>query len=140
MAAAIRRIISTSKAPQPGASPYNQAVVWNNTVFASGVLGMNKETMKLVPGGAAEEARQALKSIGHILEAAGSSYTKVVKSTIMLNDINDFAAVNEVYKEFFKKDFPARSTYQVGKLPLGASVEIEVIAATGEVTNVTSKI
>ncbi|XP_019866704.1 2-iminobutanoate/2-iminopropanoate deaminase-like [Aethina tumida] len=140
MAAAIRRIICTSKAPLPGASPYNQAVVWNNTVFASGVVGMDKDTMKIVPGGAANEARQALKSIGHILDAAGSSYAKVIKSTVMLNDINDFTAVNEVYKEFFKKDYPARSTYQVGKLPLGASVEIEVIAAVGDVTNATSKI
>lgn len=60
---------------------------------------MDKDTMKIVPGGAANEARQALKSIGHILDAAGSSYAKVIKSTVMLNDINDFAAVNEVYKE-----------------------------------------
>ncbi|KAJ8966008.1 hypothetical protein NQ314_003786 [Rhamnusium bicolor] len=77
--------------------------------------------MKLIEGGAAEEARQALKNIGHILEAA------------------DFGVVNEVYKEFFTKDFPARSTYQVGKLPANANVEIEVIAAVGNVKTVLSK-
>ncbi|RZB39747.1 ribonuclease UK114, partial [Asbolus verrucosus] len=138
MSTIIRKIISTSKAPRPVA-PYNQAVLLDKTLYVSGVLGLNKDTMKLVEGGAAVEARQALKSLGYILEAAGSSFDKVVKSTIFLNNIDDFAAVNEVYKDFFTKNHPARSTYQVGKLPLGANVEIEVIAAVGEVTHVPSK-
>ncbi|KAJ8924545.1 hypothetical protein NQ315_000693 [Exocentrus adspersus] len=117
----------------------SQAVVVDNLVFLSGVLGMDTN-MKLVEGGTAAEARQALKNIGHILEAAGSSYKNVIKNTVMLNDIKDFAAVNEVYKEFFKKDFPARSCYQVGKLPLEANVEIEVIAIVGNARTVESKL
>lgn len=125
----IRKVILAAKAPKPPTgSPYNQAVAFNNTVFLSGVLGVD-ENLKLVPGGTGSQARQALKTIGHILEEAGTNYDNVIKSSIMLNDINDFAEVNEVYKEFFRKDFPARSTFQVGKLPMGASVEIEVIAA-----------
>lgn len=125
----VRKVILAAKAPKPAkGSPYNQAVSFNNIVFLSGVLGVD-ENMKLVPGGACNEARQALKSIGHILEAAGTSYENVIKSTIMLNDIKDFGVVNDVYKEFFCKDFPARSTFQIGKLPMGANVEIEVIAA-----------
>lgn len=71
----------------------------NNLVFLSGVLGMDKDTLKLVDGGIKAEAKQALKNIGYILEAAGSSYENVIKNTVMLNDINDFGAVNEVYKE-----------------------------------------
>ena len=74
-------------------------MVLDRTVYVSGVVGLNKDTMKLVEGGAAEEARQALQSLGHILEAAGSSFDKVVKSHVFLNDINDFGAVNEVYKK-----------------------------------------
>ncbi|GJQ84156.1 hypothetical protein Trydic_g2835 [Trypoxylus dichotomus] len=139
MSSVIRRIIATSKAPRPVA-PYNQAVVLDKTVYVSGVLGLNKDTMKLVEGGAAAEARQALRHLGNILEAAGSSYDSVVKTNIFLNDINDFSSVNEVYKEYFKKDFPARSTFQVGKLPMGASVEIEVIAASGDVETIPAKL
>ncbi|KRT83656.1 hypothetical protein AMK59_3531 [Oryctes borbonicus] len=139
MSSVVRRIIATSKAPRPVA-PYNQAVVLDKTVYVSGVLGLNKDTMKLVDGGAAAEARQALQHLGHILEAAGSSYANVVKTNIFLNDINDFSSVNEAYKECFKKDFPARSTFQVGKLPMGANVEIEVIAASGDVKTVPAKL
>ncbi|XP_022920865.2 rutC family protein UK114-like [Onthophagus taurus] len=135
MSKVIRKIICTAAAPKP-AGPYNQAVILDKTVYVSGVLGMNKDTMKLVEGGAGPEARQALKSLGFILEAAGSSLNKVAKTHIFLNNINDFAAVNEVYKEFFKSDFPARSTFQVGKLPAGASVEIEVVAGVGDVVTV----
>ncbi|XP_076274148.1 2-iminobutanoate/2-iminopropanoate deaminase-like [Rhynchophorus ferrugineus] len=129
MASLVRKIISTAKAPRPAkGSPYNQAVSFNNTVYLSGVLGVD-QNLKIVQGGVGAEARQALESIGHILEAAGSCYKNVIKCNIMLNDINDFSTVNDVYKEFFCEDFPARSTYQVGKLPMGANVEIEVIAA-----------
>ncbi|CAH0547507.1 unnamed protein product [Brassicogethes aeneus] len=126
-----KRIIKTNKAPMPIA-PYNQAVVLDNTIYVSGCLGIDKDTMKLVEGGAAEECRQALRNLGHILEAADSKYENVVKTTVFLNDIADFQAVNEVYKEFFCKDFPARSAFQVGKLPMNASVEIEVVAAAGK--------
>ncbi|XP_044736325.1 rutC family protein UK114 [Chrysoperla carnea] len=133
----LRKIISTALAPKPIA-PYNQAIVADRTVYVSGCLGVDKDTGKLVGGGIQSEARQALKNLGHVLDAAGSSYEKVVKTSLFLNDINDFSAVNEVYKEFFKKDFPARSAYQVGKLPAGANVEIEVVALSGDVETVTA--
>ncbi|XP_031830655.1 reactive intermediate imine deaminase A homolog UK114 [Nomia melanderi] len=131
----IRKIISSSLSPKP-VGPYNQAVLINRTVYLSGVLGVDTETQKLVDGGTIAEARQALINMGHILKEAGSSYDKVVKTTIFLNDINDFAGVNEVYKEFFTDNYPARSTYQVGKLPMGAQVEIEAIAVSGEVETI----
>ncbi|KAF5276510.1 hypothetical protein FQA39_LY06579 [Lamprigera yunnana] len=139
MAHLIRKLISTAKAPKPVA-PYSQAVVWNNTVYVSGVLGLNKDTNKLVPGGTAAETRQALINLGHILEAANSGYQKVVKTTILLQDIKDFGAVNEIYVEFFKSEYPARTAYQVVNLPLNAKVEIEVIAGTGDVETVHSKL
>ncbi|GJQ88051.1 hypothetical protein Trydic_g12973 [Trypoxylus dichotomus] len=122
-----KRIINTSNAPQ-AVGPYNQAIVFDKTVYVSGCLGLNKDTMKLVEGGVKAETKQALTSLGHILQAAGSSYANVLKTTVYLGNIDDFAAVNEVYKEFFAKDFPARSCFQVAKLPLGARVEIEAIA------------
>lgn len=131
----VRKIICTAKAPKP-VGPYNQAVAIDRTLYVSGVLGLNKDTMKLVEGGAPAEAKQALTNLGHILEASGTNYANVVKTCIFLNDINDFTAVNEVYQSVFTKDFPARSTFQVGKLPLGAKVEIEAIAATGDVKTI----
>lgn len=132
MASVVRKIISSQAAPKP-VGPYNQAILVDRTVYLSGVLGLDKETGKLVNGGAAGEARQALINMGHILAEAGSGFDKVIKTTILLNDINDFATINEIYKQFFTKDYPARSTFQVGKLPLGAMVEIEAIAVTGKV-------
>ncbi|XP_054015081.1 2-iminobutanoate/2-iminopropanoate deaminase [Hylaeus anthracinus] len=131
----VRRIISSSLAPKP-VGPYNQAVLADRTLYLSGVLGMDPKSQKLVEGGAVAEARQALTNMGHILKEAGSDYNKVVKTTILLNNINDFSGINEVYKEFFKENFPARSTYQVGKLPMGALIEIEAIAVTGEVETI----
>ncbi|KRT85571.1 hypothetical protein AMK59_402, partial [Oryctes borbonicus] len=102
-----------------------QAIVFERTIYVSGCLGLNKDTMKLVEGGAKPEAKQALTSLGHILQAAGSNYANVLKTTVFLENMDDFAAVNDVYKEFFPKDFPARSCLQVAKLPLGAKFEIE---------------
>ncbi|XP_003699786.1 reactive intermediate imine deaminase A homolog UK114 [Megachile rotundata] len=133
----VRKIISTSLSPRP-VGPYNQAVLVDRTLYLSGVLGLNVKTQKLVEGGAVAEARQALINMGHILKEAGSNYDKVVKTTILLQNIDDFAGINEVYKEFFKENYPARSTFQVGKLPMGALFEIEAIAVTGEVETVSS--
>lgn len=130
-------LISTNKAPKPVA-PYNQAVLVDRTLYVSGCLGLNKDTMKLVEGDVSIEARQAFKNLGIILQEAGSSFDKVVKSTVLLQDINDFSVVNDVYKEFFTHDFPARTAYQVGNLPLNAKVEIEVIALTGNVKCISS--
>ncbi|KAI4469111.1 2-iminobutanoate/2-iminopropanoate deaminase rida [Holotrichia oblita] len=122
-----KTIIHTTKAPQ-AVGPYSQAVVFDNTVYVSGCLGLNKDTMKLVEGGAVAEIRQALISLGHILGEAGSSYANVLKTSVFVEDIGDFAAVNDVYKEFFTKDCPARACIQVAKLPLGAKVEVDAIA------------
>lgn len=92
----IKKIISTAKAPRP-AAPYNQAVVVDRTVYLSGVLGMDKDTNKLVPGGVVPEAVKALENIVNILAAAGSKIDNVIKCTVLLNDIGDFAAVNQEY-------------------------------------------
>ncbi|CAL1530138.1 unnamed protein product [Lymnaea stagnalis] len=128
----VRRIISTAKAPK-AVGPYSQAVQVDNTLYISGQIGFIPETMEIVPGGAVAEADQALKNIGSILEAAGSSYDNVVKTTVLLQSINDFAAVNEVYAKYFPKTKPARAAYQVAALPKGATVEIEAVAVIGEI-------
>ncbi|CAH1398626.1 unnamed protein product [Nezara viridula] len=130
MAGLIRKIITTPNAPKP-VGPYSQAVQVGQTLYVSGCLGLDKDSMKLILGGAAAETELALKNLENILLAADSSLSKVIKSTVFLDDINDFGAVNEVYKKYFKEPFPARSCFQVGKLPLGAKVEIEVVAISG---------
>ncbi|HDS03485.1 MAG TPA: RidA family protein [Firmicutes bacterium] len=124
----MRKIIATKKAPG-AVGPYSQAVVSGGFVFTSGQLPMDPETGKFVEGGIQEEARQALKNAQAILEEAGTSLDKAVKVTVFLADIKDFAAFNEVYAGFFKENPPARSAYQVAALPLGARVEIEMIAS-----------
>ncbi|XP_054287119.1 2-iminobutanoate/2-iminopropanoate deaminase-like isoform X2 [Macrosteles quadrilineatus] len=130
-----KKAIVTSKAPKP-VGPYSQAVQIGDTVFVSGVLGLNKDTLKLVEGGAGPEAEQALLNLGHILDAADSYYANVVKTTVFLADMDDFPTVNEVYKKYFEEPYPARSCFQVAKLPLGAKVEIEAIAVSGNVRDV----
>uniref|UniRef100_A0A0A9YG76 Uncharacterized protein n=1 Tax=Lygus hesperus TaxID=30085 RepID=A0A0A9YG76_LYGHE len=130
MSRIIRRVIKTSNAPAP-VGPYSQAVQAGDTLYVSGCLGLDKTSLKLVPGGAAQEAEKALENLEAVLSAADTSIAHVVKTTVFLDDINDFAAVNEVYKKHFKDPFPARSCFQVGKLPLGAKVEIEVVAIVG---------
>ncbi|XP_048949236.1 2-iminobutanoate/2-iminopropanoate deaminase isoform X3 [Canis lupus baileyi] len=99
MASLIRKVISTAKAP--GAiGPYSQAVLVDRTIYISGQLGMDPSSGQLVPGGVAEEAKQALTNMGEILKAAGCDFTNVVKTTVLLADINDFNTVNEVYKQW----------------------------------------
>ncbi|KOC60299.1 Ribonuclease UK114, partial [Habropoda laboriosa] len=114
----------------------SQAVLVDRTLYLSGVLGIDVKTAKLVEGGAAAEARRALVNMGNILKEAGSDYDRVIKTTIFLQNMNDFGGVNEVYKSFFKEPYPARSTFEVGKLPMGAQIEIEAIAVTGEVETI----
>ncbi|XP_005187129.1 rutC family protein UK114 [Musca domestica] len=137
MSTLIRKLISTNNAAKPVA-PYNQAVVADRTVYVSGCLGLDKKTMQLVPGGAVAQAEMALKNLEAVLVAADSGIDKVIKNTIFLKDLNDFGAINEVYKKVFNKDFPARSCFQVARLPMDALVEIECIAMTGDVKTVTS--
>ncbi|XP_043339294.1 2-iminobutanoate/2-iminopropanoate deaminase isoform X2 [Cervus canadensis] len=100
MSSLVRRVISTAKAPA-AIGPYSQAVLVDRTIYISGQLGMDPASGQLVPGGVAEEAKQALKNIGEILKAAGCDFTNVVKATVLLADINDFSTVNDVYKQCF---------------------------------------
>lgn len=121
-----KQIVSTNKAP--GAiGPYSQAVKVGNLIFTSGQLPINADTGAM-PTTIEEQTRQSLKNVKAILEEAGSSMDKVVKSLVLLDDINDFAKMNEVYKEFFKENYPARSAFEVARLPKDALVEIEVVA------------
>ncbi|CAJ0941621.1 unnamed protein product, partial [Mesorhabditis belari] len=131
MGSITRQIIHTAKAPA-AIGPYSQAVRVNNTVYLSGSIGLNPETGALVEG-IKEQTHQSLRNIGEVLKAAGADYTNVVKTTVLLADINDFATVNDIYKEYFKSNFPARAAYQAAALPKAALVEIEAIAVVGEI-------
>ena len=122
-----KSIISTDKAPA-AIGPYSQAVCVNGIVATSGQLPIDPATGKLVEGGIQEQARQSLNNIKAILNAAGTNMGAVVKTTVFLQDMNDFAAMNEVYAQFFQEPYPARSAVQVGRLPKDALVEIEAIA------------
>ncbi|KAM9415995.1 2-iminobutanoate/2-iminopropanoate deaminase-like isoform 2-T5 [Salvelinus alpinus] len=113
---------------------YSQAVVVDRTVYISGQLGLDVASGKLVEGGVQAQARQALVNMGEILKAAGCGYDNVVKTTVLLADINDFVNVNDVYKTFFSKNFPARAAYQVVALPRGGLVEIEAVAVLGPIS------
>ncbi|KAK3745040.1 hypothetical protein RRG08_037655 [Elysia crispata] len=130
----VRKIINSSKAPK-AVGPYSHAVQVDSTLYVSGQIGFIPETMELASGGVAGEADQALKNLGLILADAGSSYEKVVKTTVLLRSINDYAAVNEVYAKYFSSSKPARVAYQVAALPKGAAVEIDAIAIVGDVTD-----
>ncbi|XP_063363432.1 2-iminobutanoate/2-iminopropanoate deaminase [Cydia amplana] len=128
---ATKTIVSSPHIYKP-VGPYSQAIlVDNKTLYVSGTLGLDAQA-QLVCGGAEAQTRQALTNIKHVLEAGGASLESVVKTTILLLDMADFQAVNQVYSEFFPKDCPARATYQVAKLPAGAAVEIEAIALSGD--------
>lgn len=113
----------------PGAvGPYSQAIVAGGLVFASGQLPLDPATGKFPEGGIKEQTRQSLTNVSHVLEAAGSSLNRVVKTTVFLSDMANFGAMNEVYAEFFAQPFPARSAVAVKTLPKEALVEIEVVA------------
>ncbi len=122
-----KHIIATDKAPQ-AIGPYSQAVRIGQLVYTAGQIGLDPATGALVPGGVEAETRQALTNLKHVLEAAGASLATVVKTTVFLRDINDFAKMNAVYAEFFTEGFPARSAVQAAALPKGAAVEIEAVA------------
>ena len=125
-----KKIIATDKAPK-AIGAYNQAVIVEGArlLFISGQLGFSPETMEMVSGGVRAEAEQVVKNLGSILTEAGGDFSSIVKATIYLSDINDFAAVNEIYASYFKSDPPARAAFAVAALPKGAKVEIEAIAA-----------
>ncbi|MFN8241100.1 MAG: RidA family protein [Bacteroidales bacterium] len=124
----MKKIISTSNAPA-AIGPYSQAIEVNGILFISGQVPIDPATGKLVEGGITEQTVQVMKNIGAILEAAGYSYSDVVKSTCFLSDIANFKAMNEVYGKYYNTNPPARSAFAVKDLPLGALVEIETIAS-----------
>jgi 2-iminobutanoate/2-iminopropanoate deaminase len=122
-----RQVVKTEKAPG-AVGPYSQAIIANGFVFAAGQGGLIPGTKTPVEGGVREQTKQVMENIKAILEAAGTSLDKVVKTTVFLTNLDDFTAMNEVYGSYFGAEPPARSTVQVSRLPLNFDVEIEVIA------------
>lgn len=123
----MRQVIFTDKAPA-AIGPYSQAIKINGLVYTSGQVPVNPETKKIDSEDIEIQAKQVMKNLEAVLKAANTDLSKVVKSTIFLKDLNDFAKVNEIYGSFFKSEPPARSCVQVAKLPLDCKIEIEVIA------------
>lgn len=123
----MKKVINTNQAPA-AIGPYSQAIKVGNLVYTSGQIPINPATGNFVEGGIKEQPRQSLTNIKAILEEAGLSMNNVVKTTVFLADMNDFADMNSVYAEFFAEPYPARSAVAVKTLPKGALVEIEVVA------------
>ncbi len=127
-----KKIVSTEKAPK-AIGPYSQAIRTEELVFTAGQVGFDPATMNIVEGGIEAQTRQVLTNLKHVLEAADSGLKFVVKTTVFLQDMNDFAAMNAVYAEFFPENPPARSTVAVAALPKGALVEIECVALSSPI-------
>lgn len=123
-----KQVIQTPHAPAP-IGPYSQAVFIGDMLFVSGQIAINPKSDKLVTGNIIEETHQVMQNIKAILEAAGLTFSNIIKTSIFLIDMNDFAQVNEIYGSYFSGDYPARETVQVSKLPKGVNVEISVIAS-----------
>ena len=124
----MKRIISTQDAPR-AIGPYSQATEVNGMLFISGQIPLDPATGKFAEGGITEQTEQVMKNIAAILKAAGFTFNDVVKSTCLLSDMDNFAAMNAVYGKYYPENPPARAAYAVVKLPLGALVEIETIAS-----------
>jgi len=123
----MKKIIKTQKAPMP-IGPYNQAVQINDTLYISGQIPANPTSGELVKDSIEAEARQVIENIKGILDEAGMDFSNIVKTSIFITDMANFATVNKVYAEYFTGDFPARETIAVKGLPLGVNVEISAIA------------
>ena len=126
-----RQVIHTDHAPK-AIGPYSQAIRAGDFVFCAGQAGLDPATGNLVSGGIEAETRRVLQNLAAVLEAAGTSLNRAVKTTVFLTNLNDFAKMNAIYAEFFPANPPARSTVQVSRLPKDACVEIEVIALAGQ--------
>jgi 2-iminobutanoate/2-iminopropanoate deaminase len=122
-----RKIISTQNAPA-AVGPYSQAVRVGNFIYTAGQIALVPETGQLVDGGIEVQTQQVMQNLANVLKAAGSSLANIVKTTIFVTNLADFATINKVYGSFFTSNPPARSTVQVAALPLGAKVEIEAVA------------
>ena len=123
----MKEIIQTDQAPK-AIGPYSQAIRTRGFVFASGQIPIDPETGQFVAGGIAEQTQQVIKNLSRVLEAAGSGLDRVVKTTVFLADMEEFAAMNEVYGKFFSAEPPARATVEAARLPREARVEIDAIA------------
>ena len=126
-----KEIITADQAPK-AIGPYSVANRVGHLVFTAGQVGLDPATGNLVPGGIEAETQQVLKNLKNVLGAAGSSLDNVVKTTVFLADMGDFAVMNRIYAEFFTQNFPARSTIQVAALPKNAVVEIEAVGVVSE--------
>lgn len=124
----MNKIIQTDKAPK-AVGPYSQAVQAGNMLFVSGQIPINPLTGKIVEGGITEQTQQVLTNMGNILKEAGFDFCDVVKCTVLLDNMDNFVSMNEVYARFFTENPPARAAYGVVRLPLGVMVEIECIAS-----------
>ena len=124
----MKNVLNSENAPK-ALGPYSQGITVGSLIFLSGQMGLDPSTNDFVTGGVTGQTRQALTNLKYIIESAGSTIENVVKTTVFLNDINDFQAMNSVYGDFFKSEPPARSTVQVAALPKGGLVEIEAIVA-----------
>ncbi|MBC7879397.1 MAG: RidA family protein [Anaerolineales bacterium] len=122
-----KKIVQTDKAPK-AIGPYSQAIQTESIVYTAGQIGIDPATGEFIEGGVEEQTRQVLNNLRNVLEAAGSSIDQVVKTTVFLKDMNDFAKMNAIYSEFFGENPPARSTVAVAGLPKGGLVEIEAVA------------
>ena len=127
----MREIVETESAPR-AIGPYSQAIVAGGFVFASGQIPLDPQTGEFVAGGVREQTEQVMRNLAAVLEAAGSSFAAVVKTTVYLADMNDFAVMNEVYGRYFQTEPPARATVQAARLPRDARVEIDLIAQVGD--------
>ena len=123
-----KKIIKTNEAPAP-IGPYNQATQFGNFLFVSGQVPIDPKTGKLKNGSIEEETQMVMENVEAVLKAAGMGFEHVLKSTIFIMDMQQFSVINEIYGRYFKENAPARETVQVAALPLGARVEISVIAA-----------
>ena len=122
-----KKIIFTENAPKP-IGPYNQAVLVGNTLYCSGQIALNPATGEMIQDSIEAETNMVMKNVGEVLKAAGMDYSNIIKSSIFISDMNQFAQINQVYATYFKADFPARETVQVSRLPKDANVEISVVA------------
>ena len=122
----MKKVISTDKAPA-AIGPYSQAIEVNGMVYTSGVIPVNPQTGE-IPEGTVAQATQALNNLKNLLEASGCSMDQVIKTTVFIKEMDEFATINGVYKEFFTSDFPARSCVEVARLPKDVLLEIEAIA------------
>lgn len=123
----MKQKINSTKAPA-AIGPYSQAVKYSNLLFCSGNIGIDPKTNSFVQGDIKEQTKQTFKNLGEVLKAAGTVFDNVLKVTVYLKNMNDFAAMNKVYATYFKEPYPARATVEVARLPKDALIEVECIA------------